>query len=255
MKVSRMVCAAGAAVAVCAAAARADTLWETQVRFLIGGVPTTNLAVSDGPVDITIQAGIFNLTGQGTAEANHGLNMWSGRIASTAAGLNVDAASARIAPYNYGPSSSFGGFVTGGGTGIDGSSTAGSLIYSARAIAPTEAVPWTLGNPQPTGPTEYGLEGFVSVYRFQFIMSAAAGAGTTISASGSGGPVLRWTPMSTQIPDVSEPNGFVTFLGLSPTPILRVYNAPTLTLTRVPAPGTGAALLALVPMAARRRRR
>src|SRR5206468_1558265 len=115
--------------------------------------------------------------------------------------------------------------------------------------------PWLLGNPQPTGPTEYGVAAFVSVYHFTFNMSPSAGSGTTIVAAGSGGPILQWTPLTSQPPDAGQPNGFVNFLGISPTPILRPYTNATLTLTRVPGPGGAGLLLAWGTVAARRRRR
>lgn len=254
MKVSQLVSAVGALTSVLGSvgAASADVQWETRVRYVVNGNPATSLIVGDGPVEVTVQAGIFNLTGLGANQANHGLNMWGGNLTSTAGGLSLSASDGRIAPYNYGPATSFGGQVQPGGGAIDGGPTPGSLIYSARAIAPSEPVAWTLGQPQPLGPTDYGVESFVNVFRFVFTMTPSISS-TTITATGVGGPILRWSPLTVQAPEESQPNGFVSFIGLSPTPVNQAYSPQTLVFTRVPSPGAAAVLL-LAPALRRRRK-
>lgn len=253
MKTSHFVCLVASTVGAASSIASAQVQWETRVRYLVNGVPVTSLVVPDEPIQITVQAGIFNVTGLGPNQANHGLNMWTGIITSTAPGLAVDSATARIPPYNFGPATSFGGVVLGGGTRIEGGPPAGTAIYAARAIAPSEPVPWLNGQPAPTGPADFGVDSYVSVYRFTFNMGEQAGGGTTITATGSGGPIIRWVPFTEQPPEGGQ-DGYVTFAGVSPPSILQPYTPATLTLIRVPSPAGAGAVLLGVAAAGRRRR-
>ncbi|MBX3358619.1 MAG: hypothetical protein KF745_09325 [Phycisphaeraceae bacterium] len=230
--------------------------WETRVRYLVNGSPTTSvmLTESDSPsVDITVQAGIFNVTGLGAGQANHGLSMWSGRIESTIPGLSVDPATSRVPVYNFGPATVFGGFVTGSGTRIEGTDSPGSEVYSARAIAPTEPVVWNSPDPIPTSPPEYGVESYVSVFRYRYTFPNGVFAQTVLSTTGQGGPIIQWQALTVTPPEGGTP-GEVSFIGISPSQILLNYSAPTLTITRLPAPASGL-LAALAGLAIARRRR
>lgn len=258
MKFSRCawVCAAAglAGVAATAGSASAVVSWETRTRLLVNGVPATSAAVPDGPVTITVQTGIFNLTGAGPGQENHGLSLWTGRVNSTVTGLGVNNATSRFQPFNFGPATTFGGFVTGGGTGIDGSSTPGSSIFCARAIAPTENIPWLDGWAEPGTPIEYGIDSYTSVFRFTYTMSSAVTSNVVINVTNAAGPIIAWVPFTEQPPNNGNP-GFVNFLGVSPSPATLAGTTATLTLTRIPAPGTVGLLALGAPLALRRRRR
>ncbi len=265
------------AVAGLAASATADVNWTTNMQFVVTGPAGSGYsstvigAGAQGPLvsvagvySVTVQVGIFNLTGQGAGQSNQGLFNWAARGATTgfAAGetLEVTPATSRIAPFGYGPSTAFGGAVVNGGTGLDGNAvTAGSKIQASRDVAGGASAVWAVGAPQPTGPTPgaLGNDAFTNVFRFRINITSAVGSNVVTTFSGEAGPVIQWSPFNITPPDeeLGEP-GSVTFLGITaPTPnVLRPFTDAGFTMPRVPTPGA-TALLGLGGLLAARRRR
>ncbi|MBX3357753.1 MAG: PEP-CTERM sorting domain-containing protein [Phycisphaeraceae bacterium] len=259
-----------------AASASAAATWTTQMRYSVtgpagsgysstiinsGGVGPTNVTVA-GVYSVTVQVGIFNLQGAGAGESNQGLFNWAARATGTgfSAGENyvVANATSRISPFNFGPSTAFGGAVVGGNV-IDGNSvTPGSLIQASRDVAGGASAVWNDGDPQPTAPVPgaLGADTYTNVFRFQIIVGSGTDPIVT-TFSGSAGPVLAWSPFGVNPPFEGDP-GSVTFLGITRGTAdggpLSAFADSSFTLPRIPAPGS-VALLGLGGLLAARRRR
>ncbi|MBX3357754.1 MAG: hypothetical protein KF745_04930 [Phycisphaeraceae bacterium] len=259
------------AVAGLAASAVADANWTTQMRYSITAPGASAVLVPSGgsmPVgaagvySVTVQVGIFNLTGQEAGQSNQGLFNWAARGSSTGlmAGesLVVANATSRISPYNFGPSTAFGGAVVNGGTAIDGNAvTPGSKIQASRDVSGGASAVWPDGSPMPTAPTngQLGADAYTNVFRYTITVTETVGSDIVMTFAGEAGPVLAWSPFNVTPPFDGDP-GSVTFLGITnATPnVLRPFADSSFTIVRVPAPGA-AALLGLGGLIAARRRR
>jgi hypothetical protein len=241
-----------------AASASAQVNWETQMGFATttGGATlpgNTFDLTGNGTFTFIVRVGIFNVTGLNTNQANFGLNNWTATATATGlqAGetLGVTPSNSRIAPFNFGPATSFGGTLV-------GTSTI-NTINCARDVAGGATAPWLFGQPQPTLPLNPnpGSSSLTNVWRFTVtIANFAAGPDIVINFAGQAGPILQWATFGTTPPEDEVTPGFVSFLGLTPNPVLRDYTPVQLTLRRVPAPGA-AVLLGLSGLIAARRRR
>ncbi len=143
-----------------AASAHAEVSWTTNIQFLVtgpAGSGYSNAVIASGgtgpnnPIagvyTVTLQVGIFNLSGQPIGQSNQGLFNWAGRVSTSGLQsgetLDVTNATSRISPFNFGPSTAFGGAVVNGGTGLDGNSvTPGSLIQASRDVAAGASSVW-----------------------------------------------------------------------------------------------------------------
>jgi len=245
-----------------AASASAQVNWTTNLGFAqttAGPVLAGNSLnlTATGTYTFIVRVGIFNVTGLSSGQANFGLNNWTGAATTTGLtgtdAISVTPTNSRISPFNFGPATSFGGTLVPPGT-INN-------INAARDVSGGATAPWlwdtatSAPGPQPTAPTNAALgnDSLTNVWRFTVNVSTLSGPNIVIHFAGQAGPVVQWAQFGNNPPDETTP-GNVSFLGLTPNPVLRDYTAVNLTLVRVPAPGA-AALLGLGGLIAARRRR
>jgi len=260
-------------VAGLAASASATVSWTTQIQFVktngpvgsqVNGtvVPALGLPLLvTGTYTFTVQVGIFNLNSTNPNDSNHGLYDWTANGSAT--GLNAGEtfsatqSNARVSPFNFGPATSF------GGTNVGGNQI--NTIDAARDVSGGASAPWNWDTntnapgPQPTAPTvdNTGAGSFTNVYRFVVVVNSLGGANIVSTFAGSAGPILQWQHFGDNPPDDTT-NGNVTFIGITRSQAdggpLAAYQAASMTLIRVPAPGS-LALLGLGGLVAARRRR
>ncbi len=266
-------------VAGLAVSAHAAVSWTTSFRFLVngpaggsynntlidaGGVgPLVRIA---GTYSVTVQVGIFNLTDQGAGQSNQGLFNWTGRVSASGLGvgetLGVTNTTSRIAPFNVGPSTTFGGAVVNSGTGLDGNSTTpGSFIQASRDVSGGASTVWAVGAPQPTGPAPgaLGADGFISVFRYRINILLTDSSDILTTIAGSAGPILGWAPINVIPPDeILDQPGTVAFLGLTRSATdggpIASYAPASFTMPRIPAPSSIVLLAAGALIVSPRRR-
>lgn len=252
-----------------AASVNAAATWDTQIRFSNRVGSTENVIAGNslpltatGTYTFTVQVGIFNLQGAGAGQSNFGLYDFTANAASSGLGvgetLGVVSTNARVSPFNFGPATSFGGTLAGGGTAINN-------IDAARDVSGGATAPWNWDSdagapgPLPTGPTNPspGANTFANVWRFQVVVNSLVGSDIVVTFAGSAGPILSWQQFGTNPPD-EENAGNASFIGITRNASdggpLSAYSPATLVLKRVPAPGS-IALLGLGGLLAARRRR
>lgn len=248
-----------------AGAASAQINWTTQMQFAQSftdpSLPGNTLGVTaTGVYTFCVRAGIFNLTGAGPGQANHGLNNWTATATATGlqAGetLGVNPADSRIPPFTFGPATSFGGTLVG--------SARINNINCARDVAAGGAAPWlwdtntSAPGPIPTQPPipppEFGVDSYTNVWRFAVTIGTLSGANISIAFTGAAGPIIQWSVFGSNPPTGPTMPGNVNFIGLTPNPVLHDYAPVQLTLTRVPSPPVAAVLGLACLLAARRRR-
>lgn len=253
-----------------AASANAAVSWTTQTQFrqgTAGAVIPGNVfnLTANGTYTFTVMVGIFNFSSSNPSDANYGLYDWTANATATGlanAGetLGVTPASSRVAPFNFGPATSFGGTLGGGGTTI-------TSIDCARDVSGGATAPWLWDSgagapgPQPTLPNNPspGSNAFTNVWRFTVnVTDFTTGPDIVVSFAGSAGPITQWVTFGATQPEDEATPGFVSFLGLTRGQAdggpLAPYQPFSLTLRRVPAPGA-MALLGLGGLIAARRRR
>ncbi|MBX3357751.1 MAG: hypothetical protein KF745_04915 [Phycisphaeraceae bacterium] len=265
-----VLCAAGFA-----ASATAATTWTTQIRFSVTRPDGQTLLMSGGNTlagnaggvyTITVQVGIFNLTGQDLGQSNQGLFNWTGRVSMVgfAPGdtLAVDSATSRVAPFNSGPSTEYGGTLVGTNVIEGNAATPGSFVQSFRDIVGGASAPWPDASPQPTTPIpgSLGANSFTNVFRFHANL-VQENQFVQFSVTGSAGPILGWLPSSATPPDPeSGADGSVNFLGITRSDLqggaVQPYTTTGFGLIMgiFPAPGSGILLGFAGLFAARRRR-
>lgn len=226
-----------------AGVARAQAFWTTQMAFA---------QTTDGPA---IAGGTFNLTATGVytfivrvgvfdycpipCQLLQGLNNWTATVGATGLApgetLGVTPANSRLAPFTFGPATSFGGVLA--------NPAAINNINCARDVSGGASAPWlwdTATNapgPQPTVPVlgAVGTDSLTNVWRFTLTVNTFQGQDIVVHFSGSAGPVLQWSVFSSQPPLDANTPGIVHFIGLTPNPVLQAYPAANLTLDRCPA--------------------
>lgn len=255
-------------VAGLAVSAGAQVNWETRIGFArttSGALLTDNRLglTATGTYTFIVRVGIFNLTGLGPLESNQGLSDWTARADAT--GLNagetlgLTITNSRISPFTFGPATSFGGILGGGGTTI-------TSIDAARDVSGGASAPWLWDTalsqpaPMPTAPmgtfAPAGINSYANVWRFTILVNSLVGPDIVVAFAGRAGPIIRWVVFGANPPDPpgEEQFGNVNFLGITPQPPLHDYSPVTLTLVRIPAPG-GLAALGLAGVLALARRR
>lgn len=255
-------------VAGLSATASAQVNWETRIGFapsltapLLAGNQFQLTAT--GVYTFVVRAGIFNLTGLGPLESNQGLFDWTATASATglnpAETLGANTATSRIVPFTFGPATAFAGTIGSGGASI-------TSIDAARDVSGAAQAQWLWDTatsqpaPMPTAPTNSplgnfaptGINSYANVWRFSVLVNSLNGNDITVSFAGQAGPITRWVVFGWQPPD--EGQGSVSFMGLTPQPILREYSPVAMTLVRTPSPG-GLALLGLACGLALARRR
>src|SRR5262245_49670307 len=131
-----------AAMCCAGTAADAQVNWRTRFKWHIVGsdAPPNNsvlYVIVPGTSTIVMQAGILNMTGLSTGQANHGLYSLEARIEAVGllpeAGetLGVEPATARIPPFNW-TGDALSGYVTDQGSTIEGP----ILRYPYRFFSP-----------------------------------------------------------------------------------------------------------------------
>lgn len=249
-----------------ASAADAQINWSTQMQFRnrVGGVespplPDNQMSITaTGTYTFTVQVGIVGVTGLSADQANYGLNNWTANVGSSGlqAGelLGVTQTNARVTPFNFGPATTFAGTLIGGGVIAN--------VNAARDVSGGASAPWLWDSiagapaPLPTVPTNPapGADAFASVWRFQVHVATLTGPDIFVTFVGQSGPVIRWVPFSLPLAPDEQTPAIVTFIGITPTPVLREYPVTSLVIRRVPTPGAAGALIgAMVWMGGRRR--
>jgi hypothetical protein len=220
--------------------AGAQVDWNTQIGFAqtTGGPPLAGNSLTitaTGTFTFIVRVGIFNVTGLNTNQANYGLNNWTATATATGlqAGetLGVTPSNSRVAPFNFGPATAFGGTLGGGGTTI-------TTINCARDVSGGATAPWNFGDPQPTLPLNPspGSSSLTNVWRFTVTVNTLNGPDIVINFAGQAGPILQWATFGATPPEDEVTPGFVSFLGLTPNPPLRDYTPVQLTIHRCQSP-------------------
>lgn len=227
-----------------AGAAWAQLSWDTHIAFAMttGGpaLPNNTLTLTaTGTYTFIVRVGIFNLTSPGPGESNQGLATWTasalcaGFQPGEVIGVN---ASARIAPFGSGGGiCCWGGYVPPSGGSISG-------ITCSRDLSSGALAQWlwdtTAGAPapMPTAPSgtfaPAGVASLANLYRFTIRVNTLNGPNIALAFTGSSGPVIGWSVVSSVPPQDGATPGSVAFAGLTPTPATSPYAAATLVLAR-----------------------